>query len=67
MSHPRLTQRVWPIDDEASVAIVRDTYSVLRDQGAQGAAAALHHATRRARSLHPTQPSLWAAHIHIGP
>ena len=62
---------LWPIDDRTAAQVAGDFYSQLTNGGAvpprpDHAAQALHHATTRLRTQHPTAPSLWAAHTHTG-
>jgi tetratricopeptide (TPR) repeat protein len=64
---------LWSIDDTVAVRIAHAVYKDL--QPAQGTAplyagrtsVALHSATRALRNAYPNTPSLWAAHIHVGP
>ncbi|MET9435935.1 CHAT domain-containing protein [Streptomyces sp. NPDC006551] len=54
---------LWPVADEIAPRIAQSFYGRLP----HGAAHALHAAVRRAHTDHPLLPSLWGAHIHIGP
>jgi tetratricopeptide (TPR) repeat protein len=64
---------LWSIDDTVAVRVAHAVYQDL--QPAQGTASldadrtpvALHAATRALRNAYPDIPSLWAAHIHVGP
>jgi CHAT domain-containing protein len=57
---------LWTIADHAAVEFADAFYDTLL--GTPGdVAAALHAATRRTRDAWLRRPSLWAAHIHVGP
>lgn len=54
---------LWPVTDEIAPRIAQSFYGRLP----HGAAHALHAAVRQAHTEHPLLPSLWGAHLHIGP
>lgn len=54
---------LWPVTDEIAPRIAESFYGRLP----HGAAHALHAAVRQAHTEHPLLPSLWGAHLHIGP
>jgi hypothetical protein len=54
---------LWPIEDAIARRTARDTYTAL---AAHSPALALHTAVRRLRDRYPTQPSVWAAYVHVG-
>ncbi|MBB5157999.1 tetratricopeptide (TPR) repeat protein [Saccharopolyspora phatthalungensis] len=59
---------LWPIEDDTT--IVEALYAELDDQAGlnpANAAEALHRTVREMRRLHPHDPRLWAAHVHVGP
>ncbi|MFF5338427.1 CHAT domain-containing protein [Streptomyces sp. NPDC013181] len=63
---------LWAIDDETSAEMAGDFYAGMRAPGSEGldftaAAQALHGAVRTQRDRFPRMPSLWAAHLHVGP
>lgn len=63
---------LWAIDDEVSTEIAEDFYTRMRAARPDGidftaAAQALNSAIRTQRDRFPRTPSLWAAHIHVGP
>ncbi|TRV81502.1 CHAT domain-containing protein [Streptomyces sp. 130] len=63
---------LWSIDDEAAAEMAQDFYAGMRADASEGidftaAARALHDAVRTQRDRYPRMPSLWAAHIHVGP
>jgi hypothetical protein len=55
---------LWPIGDQAAVAIAADAYTALTATG--DVAAAVHTTTRRWRRRMPHTPAVWASHIHTG-
>jgi tetratricopeptide (TPR) repeat protein len=59
---------LWPVD--ADTTIVDALYTDLTDEetlNPDNAAVSLHRTVRAMRQLHPHDPRLWAAHIHVGP
>ncbi|ABW12154.1 conserved hypothetical protein [Parafrankia sp. EAN1pec] len=56
---------LWPINDLAAVEFADAFYSALLNESTDVAAAA-HAATRHTRETWIDQPSLWAAHVHVG-
>jgi hypothetical protein len=61
---------LWTVQDDAAYAIAENVYNHLGhgDAGDRARfATALHHALRDLRRRFPRAPSLWAAHVHIGP
>ncbi|MFC8293532.1 CHAT domain-containing protein [Streptomyces sp. NPDC057242] len=54
---------LWPVTDQIAPRIAQSFYGRLP----HGAAHALHAAVRQAHTEHPLLPSLWGAHVHIGP
>lgn len=62
---------LWPLRDRVALEFAGQIYEGLRGSvrngGRTDAAAAVHHATRRAREMYPNFPALWAAHVHVGP
>ena len=61
---------LWSVGDASSVAFIDTAYQVMSAGGAldaDQAAYAVHDATVRLRGEHPTEPSIWAPYIHIGP
>jgi len=62
---------LWPVGDRPATRIAAHVYAHLTDSGenppaTDQTAVALHHATRRLRRDHLGEPTLWAAHIHVG-
>ncbi|MGO9724317.1 MAG: CHAT domain-containing protein [Streptosporangiaceae bacterium] len=62
---------LWPVADRPAVCLAAMFYETLSAAGtaaetADGAAMALHQATRRLRGTLADQPSAWAAHVHSG-
>jgi hypothetical protein len=62
---------LWPVGDRTATRIAADVYTYLTDSGEKPSATArtavaLHHATRRVRRRRLGEPTLWAAHIHVG-
>ncbi|MCB8901246.1 MULTISPECIES: CHAT domain-containing protein [unclassified Streptomyces] len=60
---------LWEIDDTMSVRIAEQVYAGLGAPNpvADRAAYAVREAVRGVRDRYPRTPSLWAAHIHVGP
>lgn len=64
---------LWPVRDTVAQQIATDFYDALTGHGSAApnpdlAARALHHATITVRERYEGRsPSLWAAHIHVGP
>ncbi|MFB7406831.1 CHAT domain-containing protein [Streptomyces sp. NPDC056202] len=60
---------LWEIDDTLSVHIAERVYAGLGvpDPVADRTAHAVRAAVRGVRDRYPRTPSLWAAHIHVGP
>ncbi|MFE5946450.1 CHAT domain-containing protein [Streptomyces sp. NPDC056480] len=60
---------LWEIDDTMSVRIAERVYAGLGAPRpvADRAAHAVREAVREVRDRYPRTPSLWAAHIHVGP
>jgi CHAT domain-containing protein len=68
---PQVIATLWPVSDTAAVQIATEFYAYLTGNGehpikAHDSAAALHHSTRLLRDSHPSLPTAWAAHVHIG-
>ena len=68
--YPGVIGTLWSIDDSAAFSIARQVYAAMAPPGTPIlvglAATALHEAIRDLRERHPEQPSIWAAHIHVG-
>ncbi|MGH3898687.1 MAG: CHAT domain-containing protein [Pseudonocardiaceae bacterium] len=61
---------LWSVYDPIAADIAEHLYrDLIRDgqPAAEGAANALHHATRWLRREHPDNPSTWIPFVHIGP
>ncbi|WP_318211741.1 CHAT domain-containing protein [Streptomyces sp. SJL17-1] len=60
---------LWEIDDTMSVRIAEQVYAGLGAPrpAADRAPYAVREAVRGVRDRYPLTPSLWAAHIHVGP
>lgn len=62
---------LWSVRDDIAAAVAGDFYSGLGagtgELDSRDAALALHAAVQRQRAKYPYTPSLWAAHIHVGP
>lgn len=61
---------LWEVDDRTHADMASLFYAALTDRGrvsTDDASRALHEAVRRVRARYPHIPSLWAAHIHVGP
>lgn len=59
---------LWSVDGDGS--IIDALYTDLAEDGVldtANAAEALHRTVQAMRQLHPHDPRLWAAHIHVGP
>ena len=67
--YPHVIATLWPIHDTDAVRLTEEVYRDLAPTApsTDGAAQALHMATRGLRNLRPHQPSRWAAHTHTGP
>jgi tetratricopeptide (TPR) repeat protein len=57
---------LWTVDDLLAAEIAEQVYGQLAE-GASRAAHAVHRAVREIRDRYPRTPSLWAAHVHVGP
>jgi CHAT domain-containing protein len=55
---------LWPIGDRHAVDVADLVYPAI--VGGADVAAAVHGATRRMRDRWPSDPSVWASHIHVG-
>ncbi|ALG06384.1 CHAT domain-containing protein [Kibdelosporangium phytohabitans] len=62
---PHVVGTLWSVDDNVARSIAADFYSDLDE--VERSAEALHHAIRARRDDAPLTPSLWAAHLHVGP
>jgi len=67
-----VTGTLWDLGDIHAANVSRQIYQQLKHSETDGVAAssaamALDHAVVALRSRRPTQPWLWACHIHIGP
>ncbi|MET9675782.1 CHAT domain-containing protein [Streptomyces sp. NPDC006482] len=60
---------LWTADDEVATRLTTAFYSALfgSGDGAGSPAVALHEAVLAERDRYPDTPTLWAAHIHMGP
>ncbi|ANP49783.1 tetratricopeptide (TPR) repeat protein [Streptomyces griseochromogenes] len=61
---------LWEVDDRTHADMASLFYAALTDRGSvstDDSPRALHEAVRRVRARYPHIPSLWAAHIHVGP
>jgi hypothetical protein len=64
---PHVIATLWPIADNAAVAIAEHVYQTLTETPESGPARAVHAATRALRDARDgNTPVLWAAHIHSG-
>ncbi|GII82850.1 CHAT domain-containing protein [Sphaerisporangium siamense] len=67
---PHVIGTLWQINDRLAATIANAFYTGLTTRDGTldtaRAAHALHDAVRAARDRHPADPSLWAAHIHVG-
>lgn len=57
---------LWTVEDVLAAGIAELIYGELAE-GASRAAHAVHRAVREIRDRYPRTPSLWAAHVHVGP
>jgi CHAT domain-containing protein/tetratricopeptide (TPR) repeat protein len=62
---------LWQVSDVVAPRVAADVYSSLTNGGTRPpdtarTAFALHQAVRAARDRYPAEPSLWAAHVHVG-
>jgi len=68
--YPGVIGTLWSIDDGAAFSIARDLYAAMAPPETpirvDLAATALHETICDLRERRPGQPSLWAAHIHVG-
>jgi tetratricopeptide (TPR) repeat protein len=71
--YPGVIGTLWSIDDGAAFSIARDLYAAMAQETPPEtpirvdlAATALHETICDLRDRRPGQPSLWAAHIHVG-
>lgn len=69
--YPDVIGTLWPVLDEAALAIAEQVYVSLTGNSAhpprtQGSAVALHETIRARSASDPRHPSLWATHIHVG-
>ncbi|MGW9497021.1 CHAT domain-containing protein [Streptomyces prasinus] len=68
---PHVVGTLWSIDDGAARTIAECFYDGLRAEDStldtRRAAHALRSAVRSVRDRFPRTPSLWAAHLHVGP
>lgn len=55
---------LWPIGDAAACTFSDSVYRVIRTEGVDGTAHAVH---RTARALRKKPPVMWAAFLHFGP
>ena len=61
---------LWEVHDRTHADMAALFYAALTDAGSvetDDAPRALHHAVLSMRARYPHIPSLWAAHIHVGP
>lgn len=67
--YPHVIGTLWEISDSIATKIATQLYAELAacDFDIRGAAESLHKAIRMVRDLYPQMPTLWAAHIHVGP
>ncbi len=62
-----LVGSLWPVADQANTRLVKAFYEYLADDQNASIAESLHHAVSGLREREPERPSLWTAHLHIGP
>lgn len=63
----RVIGTLWPVVDALAARCARNVYEALDDNPDPAAVAtAVHLAVRNLRHRHPSRPSTWAAHIHVG-
>lgn len=67
--YPHVIGTLWEISDSVATKIASQLYKELAANhfDIRGAADGLNKATRMVRDLYPQMPTLWAAHIHVGP
>jgi hypothetical protein len=67
--YPHVIGTLWEISDSIATKIATQFYTELAacHFDIRGAADCLHEAVRMVRDLYPRMPTLWAAHIHVGP
>jgi hypothetical protein len=67
--YPHVIGTLWEISDSIATKIATQLYEELaaRRFDIRSAADCLHEAIRVVRNLYPKMPTLWAAHIHVGP
>lgn len=67
--YPHVVATLWEVNDLAAVFITKHFYQGLaeRSNSTNAAAVCLHAAVRRLRDEFPDRPSMWAAHVHLGP
>jgi CHAT domain-containing protein len=63
--YPHTIATLWPISDLLAPDIATRIYQAITDGASP--AAAVHEAVRAVRDAYPTEPQLWASHIHLGP
>lgn len=66
---PQVVGTLWQIDDTVAAGIAEHVYAQLAEAAFDpaGAGIAVHRAIRLIRDRYPRFPTLWAAHIHMGP
>ncbi|MFI5590002.1 CHAT domain-containing protein [Amycolatopsis sp. NPDC051758] len=67
--YPHVIGTLWEISDSIATKIATRIYTELAtcQFDIRNAAGSLHKAIRMVRDLYPQMPTLWAAHIHVGP
>lgn len=67
--YPHVIGTLWEISDTIATKIATHIYTELAacHFDIRGAAVGLHEAIRMVRDHYPQMPTLWAAHIHVGP
>ncbi|MFJ5992896.1 CHAT domain-containing protein [Lentzea sp. NPDC092896] len=59
---------LWSADDGQSPAVADAVYATLvRPEGVDAAALAVHRATRELHRRLPRRPEVWACYVHVGP
>lgn len=62
---------LWSVHDDIAAAVADEFYRGLGAEpggpNPRASALALHKAVRNHRATYPLTPSLWAAHVHVGP
>jgi tetratricopeptide (TPR) repeat protein len=63
---------LWSVDDRTTPGLVDSFYRDITRDGRvppdpESSAVALHRAVRELRKRYPNTPTLWAAHVHVGP